>query len=172
MKQIGQSCQAMERTRRKYERPVWPWPFTFWPGIGTWHIVHSWVVLIPHMKQIWFTETWNGHGRKYEQPTWPCRLTNWPVKGTRHIVHSWVVLVAHMKLIRQIVAKPWSGHGWKFERPVLPWPLIYWSINHKHIVPSWAVFMSHINTIHEMGNELEWLRPIQRNLKHFMTHGQ
>ena len=28
---------------QKYERPVWPWPLTYWCGYGTGHIIHSWL---------------------------------------------------------------------------------------------------------------------------------
>ena len=43
---------AMERTRQNFERPLWPWPLTFWPGNGARHILTSWVACVPHMKWI------------------------------------------------------------------------------------------------------------------------
>ena len=37
---------------QKFKWPVWPRPLTYWPGIGTWHIVPSWVVFVPHLHMI------------------------------------------------------------------------------------------------------------------------
>ena len=39
----------IERTTQKFERPVWHSCLTLWPEKGAWHIVLSWVVVLPHM---------------------------------------------------------------------------------------------------------------------------
>ena len=33
---------------QKFERPMWPWPLTYWPGTGMRHIIPSWIVFVPH----------------------------------------------------------------------------------------------------------------------------
>ena len=98
---------------QNFERPVWPWPLTFWTGNGARHIVSPWVVFVPHMKQICQigSELQSGHDQNFERPVWPWPLTFWLENGARHIVSPWVVFVPHMNQIGQIGSELRSGHG-------------------------------------------------------------
>ena len=37
---------------QKFEWPVWPQPFTYWLGNGTWHLISWWIVFVTYINMI------------------------------------------------------------------------------------------------------------------------
>ena len=113
--------------------PVWLAPLTLWNGNGVWHIRTSWVVFVPHIKQICQIDSkpQNRHDKNleqhvtlyFEQPVWSWSSAFWPGNGVWHIIISWVIFVQNMKGISQIGTEPWSRHDKNFEQSV--WPLTF-----------------------------------------------
>ena len=85
---------------KNLERPVWPWSLTFRAGNIARHIIPSWLVFVPHMKQIGPTyaepqrrHSNNSHGQNFERSMWSWLLTFWPGNVAWHIVTACVVIM-------------------------------------------------------------------------------
>ena len=95
---------------KNFKWPMWPWPYTFWPGNGAQQIATLWVVCASHMK--WIVEIGtglqSGHGKNFEPPVWS-DLWHFILKMVCNTSPIMCCMYATYKVIfGQIRRKPWT----------------------------------------------------------------